>query len=82
MRKGDPALTAERVCEFDRQVLEKLTLDEGVVPGQVRTHSVVVGNVYRGAPAEVMVPAAGLPICVFGLLNWGVFMTLKVSARN
>lgn len=52
LRKGDTTLTAERVCEFDRQVLEKLSLDEGVVPGQVRTHSVVVGNVYRGAPAE------------------------------
>ena len=50
LRKGDRVLTAERVCDFDRQVLEKLTLDEGVVPGQVRTHSVVVGNVYRGAP--------------------------------
>ena len=52
LRQGDTSLTAERVCEFDRQVLEKLTLDEGVVPGQLRTHSVVVGNVYRGAPAE------------------------------
>jgi Fic family protein len=52
LRKGDTLLTAERVCDFDRQVLEKLTLDEGVVPGQVRTHSVVVGNVYRGAPPE------------------------------
>lgn len=37
---------------FNRQVLEKLTLDEGGVPGRVRTHSVLVGNVYRGAPAE------------------------------
>jgi Fic family protein len=49
---GDTALTVERMCEFNRQVLEKLTLDEGVVPGMVRTHSVLVGNVYRGAPAE------------------------------
>jgi Fic family protein len=52
LRQGDMGLTAERVCEFDRQILEKLTLEEGIVPGQVRTHSVVVGNVYRGAPAE------------------------------
>ena len=52
LRNDDAALTTERVCEFNRQVLEKLALDEGVVPGKVRTHSVVVGNVYRGAPAE------------------------------
>lgn len=52
LRKDDAPLTPERVCEFNRQILEKLSLDEGVVPGQVRTHSVVVGNVYRGAPAE------------------------------
>jgi Fic family protein len=45
-------MTAERVSGFNRQVLEKLTPDEGVVPGRVRTHSVVVGTVYRGAPAE------------------------------
>jgi len=49
--RGD-ALTVERVCEFNRQVLEKLALGEGVVPGQVRRHSVVVGNAYRGAPAD------------------------------
>jgi Fic family protein len=52
VRNGDTALTTERVCEFNRQVLENLALDEGVTPGTVRTHSVVVGNVYRGAPAE------------------------------
>jgi Fic family protein len=52
LRNGDAAMTAERVSGFNRQVLEKLTPDEGVVPGRVRTHSVVVGNVYRGAPAE------------------------------
>ncbi len=52
LRTDDTAITAERICEFNRQVLEKLALDEGVVPGEVRTHSVVVGNVYRGAPAE------------------------------
>jgi len=52
LRQEDATLTAESVAAFNRQVLEKLTLDPGVVPGQVRTHSVVVGNVYRGAPAE------------------------------
>lgn len=52
LSKGDDSLTAKQVCAFNGQVLEKLKLDEGVVAGQVRTHSVVVGNVYRGAPAE------------------------------
>lgn len=52
LRKGDDALTTERVCEFNRQVLDKLNLEEGVAAGEIRKHSVVVGNVYRGAPAE------------------------------
>jgi len=52
LRAGNGALTAEDVCEFNRQVLANLTLEEGVVPGELRTYSVVVGNVYRGAPAE------------------------------
>ena len=52
LRQEDATLTAQGVSAFNRQVLEKLTLAAGVLPGQVRTHSVVVGNVYRGAPAE------------------------------
>ena len=52
LRSADDALTPERVCKFNRQVLEKLEPGEGVVAGQVREHSVVVGNLYRGAPAE------------------------------
>ena len=35
-----------------------------------------------GAPAAVMVPAAGLPICVLGLLNCGVLVALSASART
>ena len=35
-----------------------------------------------GAPAELMVPAADVPIDEFGLLNCGVLKMLKVSARN
>lgn len=45
-------ITPERLADLNRQVLEGLELDEGVVPGEYRTGSVVVGNVYRGAPAE------------------------------
>lgn len=40
------------LCAFNRQVLEKLPLGEDVLAGELRRHSVVVGHVYRGAPAE------------------------------
>jgi Fic family protein len=44
-------LTSRRINDFNRRVLDGLDLDEGVAPGETRTHSVVVGK-YRGAPAE------------------------------
>ncbi len=44
-------LTLARVLDYNRRVLEQLPLEEGVRPGEFRTHSVVVGT-YRGAPAE------------------------------
>ncbi len=47
-----PPLTPKLVCDYNRRVLNRLPLKEGVVPGSLRTYSVVVGNVYRGAPAE------------------------------
>lgn len=47
-----PILTREMVCGYNKQVLELLPPNADAVPGEVRSHSVVVGNVYRGAPAE------------------------------
>lgn len=47
-----PPLTPELICGYNRQALEKLPAGEGVIPGLARGHSVVVGNVYRGAPAQ------------------------------
>lgn len=44
-------LTPERIARFNEQVLNGLDLDEDVVPGRVRQHSVGVLG-YRGAPAE------------------------------
>src|SRR6185437_11980212 len=44
-------ITKDLICEFNRQVLKGTGDDPDAVPGQIRTHSVVVGN-YRGAPAE------------------------------
>src|SRR5260370_119566 len=51
VRGDDEALTPKRICDLNRPVLEKLTPGESVVPGEVRSHSVIVGNLYRGAPA-------------------------------
>jgi Fic family protein len=39
------------IKEYNRLVLRGLTTDEETAPGEIRGHSVVVGN-YRGAPAE------------------------------
>ncbi len=47
-----PRLSAELVRRYNAQVLKDLPPEEGVVPGEFRLHSVLVGNVYRGAPAE------------------------------
>jgi Fic family protein len=44
-------LTAQRIMELNRIVLDKLPLDEGVRPGEIRRHDVTVAR-YRGAPAE------------------------------
>jgi cell filamentation protein, protein adenylyltransferase len=52
LRQGDTAVRPERIKEFNRQILEDLTVEENIVPGELRNHSVVVGNVYRGAPPE------------------------------
>ena len=46
------ALNPALIREYDKLVLHALPPEEDVVPGGYRFHSVVVGNVYRGAPAE------------------------------
>lgn len=53
VRQGQPlSLTTERICDWNGRTLAGLEaqLQPEVVPGQIRTHSVVVGR-YRGAPA-------------------------------
>lgn len=49
----DPGLpfTVERLREHNRLILDGLQLEKGVVPGEIRTHPVVVGS-YRAVPAE------------------------------
>ena len=46
-----PRLTLESVKALNGEVLDGLTLDKDVVPGEIRKHSVGVSR-YRGAPAE------------------------------
>jgi Fic family protein len=41
----------ERLREYNRLILDGLEVEEGVVPGEIRKHSVVVGG-YRAVPAE------------------------------
>jgi Fic family protein len=47
----DVQLTVSLICDFNRLVLKDLEVDPGVVPGEIRTHSVGVAD-YKGAPAE------------------------------
>ncbi|MDP0496011.1 MAG: Fic family protein [Verrucomicrobiota bacterium JB024] len=45
-------ICSSKIKEYNSQVLKGLDVENDVVPGEFRSHSVVVGNVYRGAPAE------------------------------
>jgi len=46
-----PAVSVSRITELNRIVLDKLTLEEEVVPGKIRNHDVSVAR-YKGAPHE------------------------------
>jgi Fic family protein len=48
---GIVELTPGLICDFNRQILKELPVADHVVPGEIRSRSVGVGN-YRGAPAE------------------------------
>ncbi len=50
--EGKKALCGELIRSYNKRILHGLDREDGVVPGELRTHSVIVGNVYRGAPAE------------------------------
>ena len=49
-RKMD--LCGKLIRSYNRRILHNLELGDGVVPGELRDHSVIVGNVYKGPPAE------------------------------
>ncbi len=40
------------ILKYNELVLRDLDLEEGVRPGQIREHPIVVGNVYKGPPAD------------------------------
>lgn len=45
-------ISPEGLRELNRRVLDGLDLEDHVVPGESRTQDIVVGAVYRGAPAQ------------------------------
>lgn len=50
--RGDSGpITIDEIRGYNRLVLNELPLQEDVVPGDLRSHSIMVGR-YRGAPAE------------------------------
>ena len=44
-------ISVEKIKNYNKSILDGLSLNESIVPGQVRTYSVGVGR-YRAAPAE------------------------------
>lgn len=45
-------ITAEKICNYNDKVLRDVPHDEDAVPGKIRTHNVVVGNVYRAPESK------------------------------
>ncbi len=52
--KGDSVdINEELLCNFNKIILSGgVSVTEGAVPGELRKHSIVVGNVYRGPDAQ------------------------------
>lgn len=62
--KGESlSLTPHAVADFNRSVLRGLPLGEGVAPGELRSHDVVVGS-YKGAPPR------DCPVLLEHLCQW------------
>jgi len=51
-RTGRFDISPESLRELNRKVLEGLDLEDHVTPGGFRTQGIIVGTVYRGAPAQ------------------------------
>lgn len=59
-----PQLSPVLIKSYNAQALHYLPPEENGVPGEYRLHSVLVGNVYRGAPAE------DCPLLIDRLCEW------------
>ncbi len=51
-RDGTFEVTPDRLRALNKQVLDGLEVEEHLVPGEFRAGGIVVGNVYKGAPAQ------------------------------
>jgi len=51
-RTGHFEISPDTLRQLNREVLEGLELEDHVAPGEIRTDGVLVGTVYRGAPAQ------------------------------
>lgn len=51
LTSAEVRLSPEKIKHYNQLVLQNLPVDDDVTPGEVRSHSVVIGR-YRGAPAE------------------------------
>ncbi len=51
LSSAEVRLSPEKIKHYNQLVLQNLPVDDDVTPGEVRSHSVVIGR-YRGAPAE------------------------------
>lgn len=45
-------ISVSRLCHYNNKVLQNVPCDETVIPGEIRKHNVVVGNVYRAPDAK------------------------------
>jgi len=45
-------ISAAWLCQFNKKILQNVPVAEDVQPGQIRTHAVVVGNLYRAPDAK------------------------------
>lgn len=51
-RPKELGISGSQIKAFNFLILKGLRLEQGVVPGEYRTRSVLIGSVYRGAPPE------------------------------
>jgi Fic family protein len=48
-------ITVEKICHYNKKILQNnVPHDEAAVPGKIRNHNVVVGNVYRAPDAQMV----------------------------